>query len=424
MSPKVRHGVPCGGRRSCAPPIRCLARDGYTGLTMKKVAREARVSQGILHYYFARQARHPRGRPRDRQPPISTAASPPPRSRRAPGPASAPARPRPRLPGVGRRGPRGLDRLRRVLGRDDARPAAAEINAAIYARTRRLIGAPRDARASRAGAFRRGGRRGARPPSCSASWTASPCSSRSTRRVQRADAARFCDDAVARYLAPEGGVHDGRRVEARRRRGAREYFRRRGARTLARGSASGGRRFEALETVLAGVDPAAPPAPPSPASGRCRRSSTTSSRPTGRGWTSCGASWPASARPAIRSRRASSPRRPSMRPWSWLLRELRGLHRDVLAAARRRCRTTSRPRRGAARHGRERRRSPTAGRGPLHWVEDLDWKAYAIVLAAARHRPHEAGEEGPGRAGVARPRLSRGSSPRPAGSPASGRGPA
>jgi TetR/AcrR family transcriptional repressor of bet genes len=33
--------------------IRCLARDGYSGLTMKKVAKEAGVSQGILHYYFA-----------------------------------------------------------------------------------------------------------------------------------------------------------------------------------------------------------------------------------------------------------------------------------------------------------------------------------------------------------------------------------
>src|SRR5207253_4936205 len=32
--------------------IRCLARDGYSGLTMKRVAREAGVSQGILHYYF------------------------------------------------------------------------------------------------------------------------------------------------------------------------------------------------------------------------------------------------------------------------------------------------------------------------------------------------------------------------------------
>jgi len=33
--------------------IRCLSREGYTRLTMKKVAREAGVSQGILHYYFA-----------------------------------------------------------------------------------------------------------------------------------------------------------------------------------------------------------------------------------------------------------------------------------------------------------------------------------------------------------------------------------
>jgi AcrR family transcriptional regulator len=33
--------------------IRCLAREGYTRLTMKRVAREAGVSQGILHYYFA-----------------------------------------------------------------------------------------------------------------------------------------------------------------------------------------------------------------------------------------------------------------------------------------------------------------------------------------------------------------------------------
>lgn len=33
--------------------IRCLARVGYTRLTMKQVAREAGVSQGILHYYFA-----------------------------------------------------------------------------------------------------------------------------------------------------------------------------------------------------------------------------------------------------------------------------------------------------------------------------------------------------------------------------------
>jgi AcrR family transcriptional regulator len=32
--------------------ISCLARDGYAGLTMKRVAAEAGVSPGILHYYF------------------------------------------------------------------------------------------------------------------------------------------------------------------------------------------------------------------------------------------------------------------------------------------------------------------------------------------------------------------------------------
>jgi AcrR family transcriptional regulator len=32
--------------------IACLARDGYSRLTMKRVAREAGLSQGILHYYF------------------------------------------------------------------------------------------------------------------------------------------------------------------------------------------------------------------------------------------------------------------------------------------------------------------------------------------------------------------------------------
>jgi AcrR family transcriptional regulator len=32
--------------------IRCLARDGYARLTMKRVAAEAGLSPGILHYYF------------------------------------------------------------------------------------------------------------------------------------------------------------------------------------------------------------------------------------------------------------------------------------------------------------------------------------------------------------------------------------
>ena len=52
MSPKV--GMPPLRRAEIvAATIRCLARHGYAGLTMKKVAREAGLSQGILHYYFA-----------------------------------------------------------------------------------------------------------------------------------------------------------------------------------------------------------------------------------------------------------------------------------------------------------------------------------------------------------------------------------
>lgn len=51
MSPKV--GVAQVRREQIVrATIRCLARHGYAGLTMKKVSREAGLSQGILHYYF------------------------------------------------------------------------------------------------------------------------------------------------------------------------------------------------------------------------------------------------------------------------------------------------------------------------------------------------------------------------------------
>jgi len=52
MSPKI--GMrPLRREQIVRATIRCLARDGYSGLTMKKVARQAGVSPGILHYYFA-----------------------------------------------------------------------------------------------------------------------------------------------------------------------------------------------------------------------------------------------------------------------------------------------------------------------------------------------------------------------------------
>lgn len=51
VSPKV--GIaPVRRAQIVEATIRCLARDGYSRLTMKKVACEARVTQGILHYYF------------------------------------------------------------------------------------------------------------------------------------------------------------------------------------------------------------------------------------------------------------------------------------------------------------------------------------------------------------------------------------
>lgn len=52
MSPKV--GMrPVRREQIVGATIRCLARHGYARLTMKALAREASVSQGILHYYFA-----------------------------------------------------------------------------------------------------------------------------------------------------------------------------------------------------------------------------------------------------------------------------------------------------------------------------------------------------------------------------------
>src|SRR5258705_4155957 len=52
MSPK-RGVAPLRRAEIVRATIRCLARDGYSGLTMKRVARETGLSQGILHYYFA-----------------------------------------------------------------------------------------------------------------------------------------------------------------------------------------------------------------------------------------------------------------------------------------------------------------------------------------------------------------------------------
>ena len=51
MSPK-RGVAPVRRDQIVRATIRCLARDGYAGLTMKRVAAEAGLAPGILHYYF------------------------------------------------------------------------------------------------------------------------------------------------------------------------------------------------------------------------------------------------------------------------------------------------------------------------------------------------------------------------------------
>ena len=51
MAPKLGM-TPLRREQIVQATIRCLARDGASGLRMKRVAEEAGVSQGILHYYF------------------------------------------------------------------------------------------------------------------------------------------------------------------------------------------------------------------------------------------------------------------------------------------------------------------------------------------------------------------------------------
>src|SRR5712691_5598979 len=172
--------------------IRCLARDGYSGLTMKKVARLAGVSPGILHYYFA-----------DKRAilvaALETVATD--LDRRV---AAAQAR--------SGRDPRA--RLRALIHAClQSSVDACEVwivfvefwsemmhDAGLYGRMRRLIGRP-VAEAIRAGRFRR-----VRPTEAAAvilglldgvslQLTFDP------RAFSVATAARFCEDALHRYLA-------------------------------------------------------------------------------------------------------------------------------------------------------------------------------------------------------------------------------
>jgi hypothetical protein len=65
---------------------------------------------------------------------------------------------------------------------------------------------------------------------------------------------------------------------------------------------------------------------------------------------------------------------PLLRPWSWLLSELGRVHEQILGVLA-----------NVPADFETRARAPIVmvvnveGSAPLHWIEDLDWKAYAIV---------------------------------------------
>ena len=181
--------------------IRCLARDGYSGLTMKKVACEAKVSQGILHYYFA-----------DKRAILVAAlgAVTDDLDRRvAAGQARGPRDPRARL--------RALIcaclRLAATEGEfwivfvefwgammHDRR--LREINAALYERTRRLIGAV-IAQGVRAGVFRRVEVLHAAAVILALVDGVSLQLTFDPRAFGVTTATQFCEAAVMRYLAKE-----------------------------------------------------------------------------------------------------------------------------------------------------------------------------------------------------------------------------
>ena len=200
MSPKVGMG-PVRREQIVRATVRCLAREGYTRLTMKKVAREAGVSQGILHYYFADKrailAATLEAVSRDLDRRVTAAQS---RTGRDPA-ARLRALVRACLEvAVGR--PEFWVVFVEFWGEMMHDRRLREVNAEVYTRTRRLIGRL-IAEGVAAGRFRP-----VDPPRAAAvvlglvdgvslQLTFDP------EAFSLAEAARFCDDALGRYLAKE-----------------------------------------------------------------------------------------------------------------------------------------------------------------------------------------------------------------------------
>ena len=202
MSPKVGMG-PLRREQIVRATVRCLAREGYARLTMKKVAREAGVSQGILHYYFADKramlAATLTAVSRDLDRRVAAAQS---RTTRDPA-ARLRALVRACLEVAVRR-PEFWVVFLEFWGEMTHDRRLRAVNADVYARTRRLIGRL-IAEGRRTGHFREVDPDRAAAvvlglvDGVSLQLTFDP------RAFSLAEAARLCDEALARYLVKERG---------------------------------------------------------------------------------------------------------------------------------------------------------------------------------------------------------------------------
>ena len=304
--------------------IRCLAREGYTRLTMKQVAREAGVSQGILHYYFADKramlAATLEAVTRDLDRRVAAAQSRTGRDARA------------RLRAL----------VRACLEVAVSRPEfwvvfvefwgemlhdrrLRDLNTAVYSRTRRLIGRL-IAEGVRAGRFRP-----RRPPprvrgragSDRRPVAAADLRSRGVRRGRGRAVLR----RRARPLPREG---DTMSAEAQAQERARAYFKSKEALAPSEVREQIVAAFEALDAVLATVPPDRAAEHPLPGEWSVQEvvdHLVETYRP-GVDELRCvlaGQRPPGEPIPAALQSKA-----PLLRPWSWLLNELRRAHRDVV----------------------------------------------------------------------------------------------
>ena len=373
MTPRV--GVaPLRREQIVRATIHCLAHAGYAGLTMKGVAREAGLSQGILHYYF-----------KDKRAILAAAAL---RvsadlDRRVAAEARGARGARARLRALvracldgGRARPRVLDGVHRAVGRE---PARSDAGHGERARLRALPPAHRggdpEGRAGRAVPSPRRPRAPRRW--CWPCSTGSRSSTRSTGGRSRApEAERLCEDVLWAYLRRRGGGDDGARW-SRSGCGSICATRATGCR-CPRSGPGWPRAFDAMEALLAPVS-AARAAGPAVARGvvHSRGGGPSPAHPRAERGRARAISLPGAAPPARPSRRGFSP--PIRSPGPGTPSGARSWRRSTPTCCACSTARVTRPPTRARRWSRwSTSASPTGGETPLHWEEEIAWKAYAV----------------------------------------------